>query len=60
MNFFSQLTGTLVCIAIALVFSGTTYYIIKKMYGIRLSPQQELLGSDLSIHAGKAYPEELI
>ena len=59
-SFFSQLTGTLTCIAIALAFSGVTYYIIKKTYGIRLSPQQELLGSDLSIHAGKAYPEELI
>lgn len=59
-SFFSQLTGTLACIGIALVFSGATYGLIKKFYGIRLTPQEELLGSDLSIHAGKAYPEELI
>ncbi|MBK5226299.1 MAG: ammonium transporter [Thermoleophilia bacterium] len=59
-SFFSQLTGTLACIGIALVFSGATYGLIKKFYGIRLTPQEELLGSDLCIHAGKAYPEELI
>ena len=59
-SFFSQLAGTAACIVIALAISTVTYYLIKKTMGIRLSPQQELLGSDLSIHAGKAYPEELI
>ncbi|MCL4472590.1 MAG: ammonium transporter [Actinobacteria bacterium] len=59
-NFFSQLAGTAACIVIALAISTVTYYLIKKTMGIRLSPQEELLGSDLSIHAGKAYPEELI
>ncbi len=59
-SFFAQLAGTLACIVIALAISTVTYFILKKTYGIRLSPQEELLGSDLSIHAGKAYPEELI
>jgi Amt family ammonium transporter len=59
-NFFSQLAGTVVCIAIALALSFLIYGGIKMVYGIRLTPQQELLGSDLTIHGGKAYPEELI
>ncbi len=59
-SFFSQLIGTVTCIAIALAASFAIYGIIKKVYGLRLSPQQELIGSDLTVHAGKAYPEELI
>lgn len=59
-NIFSQLIGTAVCIAIAVPVSFAVYGIIKAVYGLRLTPQQELIGSDLTIHAGKAYPEELI
>lgn len=59
-NFFAQLTGTIICVAIALAVSFVTYGLIKVAYGLRLTPQQELIGSDLTIHAGKAYPEELI
>lgn len=59
-SFFSQLTGTAACIIIAVAISFVIYGAIQKIYGLRLTPQQELLGSDLSIHAGKAYPEELI
>ncbi|MHB1391357.1 MAG: ammonium transporter [Thermoleophilia bacterium] len=59
-SFFSQLTGTLACIVIAVSISFVIYGVISKTYGLRLTPQQELLGSDLTVHAGKAYPEELI
>lgn len=59
-SFFSQVVGTLVAVVVALVASFVVYGIIKKAYGLRLTPQEELLGSDLVIHAGKAYPEELI
>jgi Amt family ammonium transporter len=59
-SFFSQLAGTIVCIGIALAISFIVYGVIKAVYGLRLTPQQEMLGSDLTIHAGKAYPEELI
>ncbi|MCL4309408.1 MAG: ammonium transporter [Actinomycetota bacterium] len=59
-NFLSQLVGTVACIAVALASSFIVYGAIKKIYGIRLTPQEELLGSDLVVHAGKAYPEELI
>ena len=59
-SFLSQLTGTLICIAIALAASTAVYGLLKISIGLRLSPQEEMLGSDLSIHSGKAYPEELI
>lgn len=58
--FLSQLTGTAVCIVIALVVSFLTYGALKMTTGLRLTPEQEMVGSDLSIHSGKAYPEELI
>jgi Amt family ammonium transporter len=59
-SFLSQLTGTVACIAIALSASAVVYGLMKLSMGIRLSPQEEMLGSDLTIHSGKAYPEELI
>lgn len=59
-SFLSQLTGTLVCVVIAVALSAATYGTLKLTTGLRLTPQQELIGSDLTIHAGKAYPEELI
>ncbi|MCL6106056.1 MAG: ammonium transporter, partial [Actinobacteria bacterium] len=59
-SFLSQLAGTAAGIAIAVTASFIVYGIIKKTIGFRLTPHEELLGSDLTIHAGKAYPEELI
>ncbi len=59
-SFLSQLVGTAAGIAIAVTASFIVYGIIKKTIGFRLTPHEELLGSDLTIHAGKAYPEELI
>ncbi len=59
-SFLSQLAGTVACIVIALVISTVVYGLLKVTVGLRLSPGEEMLGSDLTIHAGKAYPEELI
>ena len=59
-SFMSQLAGTVACVIIAVTLSALTYGALKATMGLRLTPQQELLGSDLTIHAGKAYPEELI
>lgn len=59
-NFFSQLAGTAVAVVIALAVSFVTYGLLKVTMGLRLSPEQEMVGSDLAIHSGKAYPEELI
>lgn len=58
-SFIAQLLGTLLCVLIALVGSSIVYGAMKKIAGIRLSPREELLGSDLVVHSSKAYPEEV-
>lgn len=58
-SFVSQLIGTTTCIVIALTGSFLVYGLIKKFSGVRLTPKEELLGSDLVVHSSKAYPEEL-
>ena len=49
-TFMSQLAGTLIGIVIALLGGFIVYGILKKMVGIRLSPEEEHMGADLSIH----------
>lgn len=49
-TFMSQLVGTVMGISIATVGGFLVYGVIKKMVGIRLSPEEEHLGADLSIH----------
>ncbi len=55
----SQLIGTLLCVAIALAGSFLVYGILRRGLGIRLTPKEELLGTDLVVHSSKAYPEEV-
>lgn len=49
-TFMSQLVGTLMGIVVALLGGFIVYGILKKMVGIRLSPEEEHMGADLSIH----------
>ena len=49
-SFMSQLTGTLIGVAIALAGGLVIYGIVKKTMGIRLSQEEEYEGADLSIH----------
>ncbi|HEY4318196.1 MAG TPA: ammonium transporter [Herbaspirillum sp.] len=49
-SFLAQLTGTLMGIAVALIGGFTVYGLLKKFVGIRLDPEQEFEGADLSIH----------
>ncbi len=56
-SFMSQLTGTLLGIAIAFGGGYIVYAVIKKAVGIRLDAEQELNGADLSIHKISATPE---
>ncbi len=58
-SFVSQLLGTLLCIAIALVGGFIVYGILNRTMGFRLGAKDELLGSDLTVHSSKAYPEEV-
>lgn len=52
----SQLVGTVLGIAIALVSGFVVYGILKMTIGIRLSPDEEDEGADLSIHRISATP----
>lgn len=55
-SLFSQLVGTVLGIAIALVSGFVVYGILKLTIGIRLSPDEEDEGADLSIHRISATP----
>lgn len=48
--FMSQLVGTLMCIAIALIGGLAVYGILKVTLGIRLSAEEEYNGADLTVH----------
>lgn len=49
-SFMSQLTGTLLGVLIAVIGGAVVYGLLKKMVGLRLDPEQEFEGADLSIH----------
>jgi Amt family ammonium transporter len=53
----SQFVGTLIGIAIAGVGGLVVYGLLKKIVGLRLDPEQEYDGADLSIHNITATPE---
>ncbi len=57
-NFFAQVVGSLVGVAIALVGGFTVFWLIKKTMGFRLSREDEIMGADLAIHKISATPEE--
>jgi len=56
-SFMSQLIGTVLGIAVALVGGFIVYGILKQSIGIRLDPEQEFIGTDLSIHKVSSSPE---
>ena len=56
-RFMSQLIGTAMGIAVALIGGVLVYGILKAVVGIRLDREQEFNGSDLSIHRITATPE---
>ncbi|MBC3884722.1 ammonium transporter [Undibacterium griseum] len=49
-SFASQLIGTLIGVVIAVIGGVVIYGLLKKLVGIRLDPEQEFEGADLSIH----------
>ncbi len=56
-SFAAQLTGTVLGVVIALAGSFLIYGLLKKFVGIRLDPEQEFEGADLSIHKISATSE---
>jgi Amt family ammonium transporter len=55
--FMSQLAGTVLGVAIALAGGWLVYGLLKKCMGLRLDPEQEFQGADLSIHHISSTPE---
>ena len=53
----SQLLGTALGIAIALIGGFLVYGLFKKTVGIRLDAEEEFNGADLSIHKITSSPE---
>jgi Amt family ammonium transporter len=56
-TFMSQLIGTAIGVGVALIGGAIVYGVLKATVGIRLDPEQEFNGSDLSIHRITATPE---
>jgi len=56
-SFMSQLLGTLLGVGIAFTGGYLVYGMLKKLVGIRLDPEEEFIGADLSIHKISASPE---
>lgn len=59
-SFFSQLIVTAIVILFCLIASTAVYGLLKITVGIRLSPHEELMGSDLSVHRIEAHPEDAL
>ncbi len=56
-SFMAQLIGTLLGVAIAFGGGYAVYSVIKRIVGIRLDPEEEFNGADLSVHRITATPE---
>ncbi|MEI6446597.1 MAG: ammonium transporter [Actinomycetes bacterium] len=61
---FDQLAAQAVTVVIAFVFvfvmSYITFWVIKKTYGLRVTPEEENAGLDISEHGMYGYPEQFI
>ena len=57
-SIFSQLIGTALGVSIALIGGVVVYGGIKKLFGLRLSAEEEFNGADLSIHQIGSTAEE--
>ncbi|MFN7985498.1 MAG: ammonium transporter [Vicinamibacterales bacterium] len=55
--FASQLMGTVLAVVIALIGGAIVYSVVKLVMALRLSPEEEFNGADISIHNITATPE---
>jgi Amt family ammonium transporter len=53
----SQVLGTLAGVLVALLGGGLVYGLLKATVGLRLDPEEEFNGADLTIHRISASPE---
>lgn len=54
-----QCIGSLIALVIALGFGFVVYKVLDVLFGLRLTPDEEMKGSDLTIHKLESYPEEV-
>jgi Amt family ammonium transporter len=59
-QFFAQVLGVASAFAYVFVLSFATFYAIKKVYGMRVSSEEEDAGLDISEHGMYGYPEQFI
>jgi len=57
-SFLAQLAGTVAAAGYATLVGSVVYLALKHTVGIRLSREEEILGSDLAVHRVSAYPEQ--
>ncbi len=57
-TFLAQLIGSLAAVAVALVAGFVVYKTLDGLFGIRLEKDDELQGSDLTVHKIESNPEE--
>ncbi len=58
LSFWAQVAGSLLAAVYALICGFIVYKIVDAIYGLRMSPQEELIGADLTFHGIEANPEE--
>ncbi|MDP9268078.1 MAG: CBS domain-containing protein [Acidobacteriota bacterium] len=56
-HFLPQLIGTVTAIAYGLVASVALFWLLQKLFGLRVSADEELSGLDVAEHGMAAYPE---
>ena len=56
-NFGTQLIGTVACVAASFIFALISFLIIKAIFGLRVSEDEEIEGLDLGEHDMAAYPD---
>ena len=57
---FAQILGVASAFAFVFVLSFATFFAIKKVYGMRVSAEEEDAGLDISEHGMYGYPEQFI
>ena len=56
----AQVTGLVIAFAFVFSLSFGTFWLIKKVYGLRVTPEEEDAGLDISEHGMYGYPEQFI
>ncbi len=56
----AQVVGFLIAFSFVFILSYTTFWVIKKTYGLRVTEEEEDAGLDISEHGMYGYPEQFI